>query len=48
MNNDFDEIEKKSKNREEKLRREKEMKVSGKSVFEIEKILKEKNEKKES
>jgi len=48
MNNDFEEMEKKSKQREEKLRHEKEMKISGKSLFEIEKILKEKNEKSKS
>ena len=46
MNNNFDDMEKESKKREEKLRRKKEMKISGKSVFEIRKIIKGKNEQK--
>ena len=46
-NNYYNEFEKKAKSREEKKRKEKEMKVSGKSVFEIQKQIKGKDEKRE-
>ena len=41
-NNDYEELEKRLTKREQKKRKEKEMKKSGKSVFNLEKIIKEK------
>jgi len=43
-NDDFEQLEKKAESRDERKRKEKEMKISGKNIFNLQQIIKERKD----